>query len=155
MLPRLPRQPIRPNYQEVDKEIWQPNWQCFCCHDTGLVHGLLILLVVPDYDSNNDKPVVCKRKGCSVGEDYWFNEAYDQRFEFEICQELDKLERENWKQTILSQQQLIKNRRAIVDAARGMSLRSRDRTYEEEFEAKIRAEALDVEYEEKLELTDD
>ena len=141
-LPQLPREPIRPELEngQVDKEIWQPNWNCYCCHDTGIVRGLLIRLVVPDFDRNRDKPVACQRRGCEASFEYRSNPHFDKRFDYEICAELDRLSREDWKQTILNQHELAKNRAVVRAAAQGVNLRMRDRTQEEEEESQRRVE---------------
>lgn len=144
-LPQLPRQPIRPKPLEDDlgKEIWQPTWDCYCCHDTGLVRGLLVLLVIPDYNDRYDKPVACQRSGCQPGLDYCSIPYYDQRFNSDICAELDKISRQDWEQTVLDQYQLAKNRAAIQTYAQTTSsLRSRSRTLEENSEAQRRSEEI-------------
>lgn len=141
-LPQLPRQPIRPELegQSLDREIWQPNWNCYCCHDTGIVRKLLVLLVIPDHDSRRDKPVACQRPGCEMSFEFSSNPHFDLRFDREICSQLDKLNRQHWKETILSQHQLAKNRAAINAGAKDLNLRQRDRTEEEEEEAQRRVE---------------
>lgn len=102
--PQLPREPIRPSLaRDVDKEIWQPDWICFCCHDTGLVSGSLILKVIPDYKSSQDKPVACKNPRCEAKEYFFGDDNYDQRFTTAICISLDKFERQDWKETIENQ----------------------------------------------------
>lgn len=142
-LPQLPREPIRPNLLgDIDKEIWQPKWTCYCCHDTGLVRELLVMLIIPDYNNHQDKPVACQRKGCEVSFNYRSNPYYDQRFNFDICAELDKISRADWKQTVLAQHQLAKNRAAIETSAQNFNLRLRDRTPEEELEAQRRSEEI-------------
>ena len=105
-LPKLPREPIRPEKEpDVDNDIWLPEWKCFCCHDYGRVSPHLASLVIPDYDHWKDKPPACQR--CSKGSDKVGSFEYDQRFNRSICNELDKIERDNWTQTIKSQQKHI------------------------------------------------
>lgn len=148
-LPQLPREPIYPNLPngEVDREIWQPRWNCYCCHDTGLVRRILILLVIPNYDHHHDKPVACQRRGCEASFDYRLSPYYDQRFDSSICAELDKISRDDWKRTILDQHQLAKNRAAVKEASGATSLRLRDRTPEEDLYAQRRAEEVKAEQE--------
>ncbi len=143
-LPQLPRDPIRPDLEngEIDKEIWRPNWSCYCCHDTGLVRQLLILLVIRGYNPKSDKPVACHRSGCDASFDWRGNPYLDHRFDAEICAELDKLSRQDWKRTVLNQHQLAKNLAAIRAAAQGTNLRLRDRTQEEELEVERQIEEI-------------
>lgn len=142
-LPQLPREPIRPNLlSEIDKEIWQPNWGCYCCHDTGLVREILVLLVIPDYDKHKDRLVACQRSGCEASFNFRLDSHYDQRFNPSICAELDKISRDDWKQTVLAQHELAKNRAAIKDSAAATNWRSRDRTLEEDIEAQRRSKEI-------------
>lgn len=143
-LPQLPREPVCPSLlgDEIDKEIWQPNWNCYCCHDTGLVRKLLVLLLIPDYDHHHDKPVVCQRRGCQISLDDRSSPHYDQRFDSDICAELDKISRDDWKQTVLDQHQLAKNRAAIEAAEKPLQWRLRKRISEESLEAQRRSEEI-------------
>ena len=131
-LPQLPREPIRPELEkpEADKELWQPRWRCFCCYDSGLVQLGLIRLVIPDYDQHRDKWVVCQNPRCEAGTIKRGDWNYDQRFTAGICAELDKRSREDWRRTTESRFEKIQNR--VKDTARGMSLRQRDRTPDED-----------------------
>ena len=133
-LPQLKREPIRPELEalEADKEIWQPRWKCFCCHDSGLVELRLIELVIPDYDQHRDKPVICQNFRCEAGEFYRGDFNYDQRFTGGICAELDKKSRDDWQRTVESRFERIQN--SVKDTARGMSFKrtQRDRTPSEE-----------------------
>ena len=53
---KLPRNPMRPDQESgAEPEIWQPDWNCFCCHDSGLVYDHLAALVIDGYDGNRDK----------------------------------------------------------------------------------------------------
>lgn len=134
-LPKLPRQPIRPDKEpDVDQKIWYPDWQCFCCHDSGFVIPLLAKQVIPDYNANRDKKAACYR--CEAGSLYSGCEEYDQRFNRLICKELDKIERDNWYQTIKAKQQRILNVKKLAQqfAMSGV----RDRSSLEELEAQRR-----------------
>jgi hypothetical protein len=43
---KFPREPMRPDKEPgAEVEIWQPRWNCFCCHDSGIVHHHLAALV--------------------------------------------------------------------------------------------------------------
>jgi hypothetical protein len=135
---KLPRAPMRredePGYE---KEIWQPGWNCFCCHDTGIIASHLAALAIDGYDSNRDKFPRCVNPGCKAGSD-WDSEALtdcvDYRISAATCQKLDAMEREDWRQTV-GQKQI--NLRAL---AQKMNLRKRDRTSLEEVEAQRRHE---------------
>ncbi|WP_051470206.1 hypothetical protein [Fischerella sp. PCC 9605] len=134
-LPQLPPEPIRredePGYE---KEIWQPSWNCFCCQDTGKVQPNLVRLVIPEYDYDRDRIPVCQAPGCSAGTSYLHLEGcIDMRLRAAICQELDRIERENWRQTTLNKVALIQER--IKQTAAAKSLRQHDRTHDEEIMA--------------------
>lgn len=96
--PELTRPEDEPGYK---KETWQPSWRCFCCHDSGRVVPHLARLVVPNYNYDQHKLPRCQNPGCTFGE-YWDSEglaeSVDYRFTSDLCQELDLLEREDWKQ---------------------------------------------------------
>ncbi len=135
---KLPRYPMRredePGYE---KEIWQPGWNCFCCHDTGIVVSHLATLAIDGYDYNRDKFPRCVNPGCKAG-DHWDSEALTDSIDYRIsaatCQKLDAIEREDWRQTARRHQINI---RAL---AKVLSLRKRDRTSSEEMEAQRRHE---------------
>lgn len=92
---------------------------------------LLAKLVITDHSSNRDKKVVCYR--CDAGSSYAGCEEYDQRFTRLICAELDKIERDNWYQTIKPKRQRILN---VKQLSRNFAmLGRRDRTPLEEIEA--------------------
>ncbi len=108
-LPQLPRAIMRkedePGYE---KELWQPTWNCFCCHDFGIVQSHLAAMVIKEFNPNRDKLPRCQNRGCSAGERYDTNTlsgCIDYRFSPEICQKLDAAEREAWLKTLLMQRQ--------------------------------------------------
>jgi hypothetical protein len=149
-LPKLNRQPIRPDKDKgVDAEIWYPDWRCFCCHDTGIVRPKLAQLVIPDYDYDKDLHPACYR--CDAGSTYTHCEEYDQRFNRGICGELDRIERESWTATIKEKQQRILETKLLAQA---MSMRSSDRTPDEELVAISRHEEACSADPEKQEETD-
>jgi hypothetical protein len=91
--------PIRPREQQ-SKEIWQPRWNCFCCHDTGKVQIDLVRRVIPKYDDNRDRIPICQN--CDKGQEWaHLNElgVIDMRLTFQICSSLDALAREDWRRT--------------------------------------------------------
>lgn len=132
---KLPRSPMRredePGYE---KEIWQPSWQCFCCHDTGIINAHLATLVIDGYDSSRDKFPRCVNPGCRAGS-HWDSEAQtkcvDYRINAATCQQLDLLERNAWRKTVQAQSQRIQETTKAL--AREKSFRVRDRNaYEEQ-----------------------
>lgn len=135
-LPIFEPEPIRPDLvapEILDKEIWQPNWKCFCCEDTGLIQNLwLIKKVMPNYKPGRDKMIACQKPRCEAGWNYRANEQYDQRFLGNICAELDRLNRKDWEATVLTQWEAAKNRQLLENLAAGKSVRQRDRTLTEE-----------------------
>ena len=111
-LPEIPPEPIRdedqPGYQ---KEIWQPSWRCFCCEDTGIVRSRLAAMVIRGYNSNRDRLPICQAPGCNAGVNWLHLEGnIDMRLTAAICQELDRISREDWRQ---STQQKFINLKAI------------------------------------------
>jgi len=137
-LPRLSRQPVRPDKEaNNDAEIWYPDWKCFCCHDTGIVRPKLAELVIPDYNYHKDLHPACYR--CSAGSAYTSCEEYDQRFNRGICSELDRIERNAWAATVKQKQRRILDLKFLANE---MSMRSRARTPDEEAEAIRRDEEV-------------
>ena len=128
-LPRLPRQLARPSAQ-LDKQLWQPQWNCFCCSDTGMVRLNLVQMIIPDYCAREDLRVACQNPGCEASLEFKGDANFDQRFTAAICIQLDKLNRQDWKQTVEDRFELIRER--MKSAAVGMSLRKCDRTSQEE-----------------------
>jgi hypothetical protein len=129
---KLPRQFIRQeDNSDYEPEIWQPSWHCFCCHDTGEVNPHLARLVIDGYEQGKDKIPRCQNPGCSAGNHLdSLNGMIDYRFSAAICQELDAIHREDWRQTTQIKASLITQK--ISDVAKSRSLRKRDRTPEEE-----------------------
>ena len=149
-LPKLPRQFVRredkPGYQP---EIWQPSWRCFCCHDTGTVNQHLAKLVIEEYNPNKDKIPRCQNPGCTAGEnlDFLGSQVVDYRFTAAICQHLDSIHREDWRQSTQTKAALIQKK--IAQLAQQKSLRKRDRTPTEEMEAQQKHAAVLDEYNKK------
>lgn len=129
---KLPREIIRREDQpDHEPEIWQPSWHCFCCHDTGVVNQHLARLVIDGYEQGKDKIPRCQNTGCSAG-NYLdsLKGMIDYRFNAAICQELDAIHREDWRQTTQMKAALIAQK--ISDVASSRSLRKCARTPEEE-----------------------
>jgi hypothetical protein len=67
-LPEFSPEPIRDEDQPgYHKEIWRPNWRCFCCRDFGTVDPHLARLVMPEYNSDRDRKPICQSPGCNQG----------------------------------------------------------------------------------------
>ena len=101
-LPQLPRQVIRPETEQEEKEIWHPEWKCFCCQDSGILQSHLVQLVIPDYNHRHDRLPICQSSGCKKGS-RWLHLGsgnLDMRFTSAICQQLDMHERTAWRLTV-------------------------------------------------------
>lgn len=135
---KLPRLPQRPEKEpEVEIEIWQPEWKCFCCHDSGLIVPHLVRLVIDDYDENRDKFPLCQKPGCCSGDRYSSElllPSLDTRISARSCKKLDEFERDTWRKTMFVH--VDKIRQDAQDLAREKSLRMRDRTHLEQQYAK-------------------
>lgn len=138
-LPKFERSPVDPRKEEEDKEIWQPSWKCFCCHDTGKIYPTLVRLVIADYDYDKDKIPICQN--CNAGSNWMHLQSMiDTRIDFKICRHLDKFERENWKRTTQQQFEIVKKRIDLVtnEIAQAHSLTSANRTSNDEREVQLR-----------------
>ena len=148
-LPKLPREQIRdedkPGYE---KQIWSPSWQCFCCQDTGKVHPHLVKLVIPGYDWDSDRIPICQKSKCKFGAN-WLHLGFaniDMRLNADICQELDKFSREDWRNT--TQQQFEKYKKRIEASfnqiAQERSLTKKNRTQNDEREVQQRKAEIEA-----------
>jgi hypothetical protein len=139
---KLPREPMRPEKEPgIDPEIWQPDWRCFCCQDTGIVHHYLAALVIDGYDSNRDKLPRCHNPGCSAGSHYdgaTLTGSVDYRLTADICADLDRIERENWRDYVQQKRLALTLDLSTI----GKSLRQRERTSTEEMEARQKHQAV-------------
>jgi hypothetical protein len=132
-LPCLPRATIQLS-NVIEKELWHPNWNCYCCQDGGVVAAKLVSIIIPDYDPIHDKLPLCNASGCDKS--MWactldlVSLTCDWRFEERLCNELDKIERENWRQTRKQKFDVIAATKKLADE---MSLRNRERDSEEHY----------------------
>lgn len=131
--PHMKRRPLR-SPEQGERELWQPRWICYCCHDSGFVAIHLVRLVIPDYNLHQDERPLCHAKGCNASD--WaytaseeVSRCLDWRFTQDLCNQLVQWERKNWKQTI---QKKFKRQVDTQELAQGMNLRQRDRTEEEQ-----------------------
>lgn len=136
--------PLRPECSpDYDKQLWQPNWCCFCCHDTGFVLERLAAYVIEGYTSGQHKIARCQASHCQaeIGETLEATGSLDERLTPEICDYLDNLEREEWAQTLKKQREMRKQAKEVVDElAEKKSIRLRRRTSSEEMEVRRRHE---------------
>jgi hypothetical protein len=122
-----------------EKETITPTWQCFCCHDSGRVVPHLTRLVIPDYNYDRHKLPRCQNPGCTFG-NYWDSEglvdSVDYRFTSDLCQELDLLERDDWKQFTPDSPLMVIER--IIQVVKQKNMRRCDRNSTEDMIAKQR-----------------
>ncbi|GFE72260.1 hypothetical protein [Chroococcus sp. FPU101] len=100
-LPQLPREIIRREDEPFyEKEIWQPSWNCFCCEDSGIVRTRLAKMVIQGFNPNCDRIPICQAPGCNAGAKWLHLDGnIDLRLTAAICQEFDRISREDWRQT--------------------------------------------------------
>lgn len=145
--PQLPpiqlRDEVDPEYQKV---AWKPNWNCFCCHDTGFITDLLTKKLIPNYVSGKHKPVECNASNCKIqlGKDFYETNTLDQRFDPEICDRLDQDEREMWREWSMQQHEKRKFKLDLSNATN--NLRARARLPCEHFDVQRRHEDIKTNY---------
>lgn len=141
---KLPRNPMCPKKETgTEVEIWQPSWKCFCCHDSGIVVSHLAAMVIEEFDFKRDKPPRCQNPGCNSGS-HWdgdsITQCVDYRLTPAICQELDSIEREDWRRTTeLKQKRILEH---MAQLSQKMNLRKRERTSEEEMNTRQKHAAV-------------
>ncbi|MEA5553304.1 hypothetical protein VB713_20405 [Anabaena cylindrica UHCC 0172] len=104
--PKFEKLPSHPHKQNEDKEIFYPQWNCFCCQDSGFVQLRLVQIIIPDYNYQQDKNVACQNPSCKKFHEKWGNihlENFDTRFLPAICQKLDLWSRKDWRNTVKRQ----------------------------------------------------
>lgn len=145
-LPKLPREPIRPDKEpDADPEIWKPQWKCFCCHDYGTVCTKLVKIVIPDYDHHRDKEVRCQHPRCEKGKQYASNPQYDQRFTAAICIELEKIERSEWQKYVDNKRKRIQVKKLTESLAKAKAMPgTHDRTDNDNREVLLRKQNIEA-----------
>ncbi|MBD2039691.1 hypothetical protein [Microcoleus sp. FACHB-672] len=137
-LPKLePAYNRRQDCPDYTEQIWQPNWRCFCCEDRGIVAASLARLVIDGYNYERNLLPVCQRRGCYEANKWeHLKDDLDFRLTVEICGELDKISREDWKEVAKN------NYRRIIDfktlTTRLTAPGVKDRTHNDEREIAIR-----------------
>ena len=136
------RDEAQPGYEA---SAWKPTWKCFCCHDTGLVRVPLIEKVIPRYVSGRHKPVECNATHCDIqlGRDLYKTETLDRRFSADLCDRLDRDERQMWAEWSKEQHQ---KRLKLIDSNVTKNLRFRSRTNYEQLEVERRHQNIRNDY---------
>ena len=96
-LDSLPRENMREEEAEQGEQLWAPNWNCFCCSDSGFIKDRLIRLVIPDYRPDKDKLPICNN--CTAAARFsgsQIMDSCDTRFSVALCYKLDKINRKCW-----------------------------------------------------------
>ena len=127
------RDEAQPGYEPL---AWKPNWECFCCHDTGIIPERIVKTVIPNYVAGRHKPVKCNNCNIQLGKDLYKTNTLDTRFSAQICDRLDRDERQMWQEW--SRQQHQKRKLRLTNATK--NLRQRSRTPAEHWEARRRHE---------------
>ena len=113
-LPQLEPLKLRPEAQPEYQELaWQPTWNCFCCHDTGMVVERLIKQVMPRYTHARHKPVECNATNCHIelAQLLYTTHTLDRRLTDVICnRRLEAEERLMWSQWSKDRHQLRQQR---------------------------------------------
>lgn len=132
-LPQFPREPIRSSEKiSTDRELWQPNWNCFCCEDTGFINTSLVRQVIPDYEPSTDRlPIclTCTKAEWAMSADQRVSQTLDWRFDAALCRQLDRTNRQWWRETA---REWYKQRLGLSGLTEQMNLRQRDRTLQEQ-----------------------
>ena len=120
---------VRP-FEEVEKEMWQPRWDCFCCQDSGKINPDLVRRVIPGYKYESDRLPICQN--CNKGHNWLHLDKFgviDQRISPQTCRKLDAIARENWRLTAQAWFEMVKQRLedATGEIAQARNLRRRDR----------------------------
>ena len=103
------RDEAQPGYEAI---AWKPNWKCFCCHDNGIIPERIVKTVIPNYVSGRHKPVKCNNCNIRLGDTLYDTNTLDLRFTPEICDRLDRQERQMWREWGQEKHELRKQRLA-------------------------------------------
>jgi hypothetical protein len=144
ILPQLPSEPLRrEDRPDYNKQIWQPNWNCFCCLDTGIVNAHLAKKVVPSYQFWRDKLPICNLPSCDASGSFSHiaEENFDMRFSAQICMELDRLNREDWRRSTVVKADAIQ---AANSLSKKMGIAPRDRNGNDQHELAIKKSELEA-----------
>lgn len=134
-LPKLPPLYNRPEDKpDYTPEIWQPNWNCFCCQDHGVVHPNLARLVIHGYDTKQHRLIECQRLGCGIIHNklpQYVVKHLDNRFNSDLCEQLHQISKEDWRESAKKRQQIKVEHAKMMNTAYatlGTSLRAGKRS---------------------------
>ncbi|MGL5805823.1 MAG: hypothetical protein ACRC11_10335, partial [Xenococcaceae cyanobacterium] len=93
---------------DYEPEIWQPDWNCFCCEDTGIAkHGARMFM--DGYIEGKHLFPVCQNPICEAGKLFGqtlsLRSSLDWRLEASMCQEADGVQRKVWRDWAKERQQ--------------------------------------------------
>ena len=141
-LPQLKPLSLRPECEPgYQKESWRPTWNCYCCHDTGFVLDRLSSQIIPEFNSEQHKTLLCNAKGCNASRNKvspkLIDEGnFDTRLSSEVCDRLSEMEKESWEDYRWKKHQLRKEALGLVeDLAERKSVRRVKRSAEEQKQA--------------------
>ena len=144
-LPKLQPLSLRPECEPgYEKESWKPTWNCYCCHDTGFVLDRLSSQIIPGFNSEQHKTLLCNAPGCNASRDKVSPKLieegnFDTRLSSEICDRLAQMEKKSWEDYRWKKHQLRKEARGLVEElAEKKSMRTVRRSEKEEKEAQRR-----------------
>ena len=144
-LPKLQPLSLRPECEPgYEKESWRPTWNCYCCHDTGFVLDRLSSQIIPGFNSEQHKTLLCNAKGCNASRDKVSPKLieegnFDTRLTVEMCDRLAEKEKESWEDYRWKKHQLRREALGLVnDLAEKRSMRTVGRSEKEEKEARDR-----------------
>lgn len=129
LLPQLDRAIMRPQeeLEASEKEIWQPKWKCYCCGDSGVVKSHLARLVIQGFDLDRDLLPLCQNEDCEKADWMWgLQGSIDNRFSPAVCQRLDLIEREAWKESVIERREAILRRMQQLSDSKSLRLKVRD-----------------------------
>lgn len=128
---------------------WNPNWNCFCCHDIGIIPERIVKIEIPSYVSGRHKPVKCNATGCNIrlGDTLYETNTLDTRFTSEICDRLASEERQMWKEWSQQQHEKRKQSLRLIDGSNiTNNLRIRSRKNYEQFDVECRHQNIRNDY---------
>ena len=144
-LPKLEPLSLRPECEPgYEKESWKPTWNCFCCHDTGFVLDRLSSQIIPGFNSEQHKTLLCNAKGCNASRDKVSSKLidegnFDTRLSSEMCDRLAQMEKESWEDYRWKKHQLRKEALGLVEnLAEKKSMRVVKRSEKEDNQARER-----------------
>ena len=144
-LPQLKPLSLRPECEPgYEKESWKPNWKCYCCHDTGFVLDRLSSQIIPGFNSEQHKTLLCNAPGCNASRDKVSPKLieegnFDTRLSSQACDRLAEMERESWEDYRWKKHQLRKEALGLVEElAEKKSIRVVRRSTSEQKEARER-----------------